>query len=198
MRSVPTGQWKTYRVVAKRVYSGELKDYLIKGFEFEFNGAKVRVGGQEIVAPHIRGLIRKGYAVEVTEAEEAEAARPQTKSLIDRSIEAKQKSIRVLPENWAQMHWKHKLQYISTSTDMETLKNIKRIESRAVKTAAEDRMETLEQEALEAQVTAPPAKVKKGPVASLDVEDAEDLAKALGAEMTLTGENGEALVSDEG
>ena len=199
MRAVPSGEWKLYRVAIKKVYSGELKDYLIQGMEFEFNGAKLRMNGQEIPAPNIRGMIRKEWIVEVKDespiSEDDPIRKPE--SLIERSIQAKRRSIQVLPEGWASKHWKHKLQFIDGCEDMALLKNIRRSESRSVKEAAEEKLQILEnEEKLQAMGEnldeSPPQEttktVRRGPVPYMDAEAAEELAQAVGAEQTPQGE----------
>lgn len=202
MRSVKTGEWKKYRVTKKKFFSGELKDYLVEGMEFMFNGAKLRIDNQEVVAPHFRGVLRKGWAVEVDEVAEL-APEPVTtaaKSFVERSLEAKQKSINVLPDGWAQMHWKNKVQYIRGSIDQELLTNIRRTESRAVKAEAEARLEELQ--AAKAEEAAkvvedtfvPP---RRGVPPYIDAELDGQLAAAVGAQPTPKGETEDATSGDE-
>jgi len=202
MRRVQTGSWKTYRMVKKKVFSGELKDYLVEGMEFDFNGAKVRFDGNEIIAPNIRGIIRKGWAVEVT-PEEDEPAESKPKSFVDRAIEKKKKSIHLLPDGWGQMHWKKKVAFVKECGDKTLLIQLRRDESRAVKNEIDLRLEDLEEMALgveaapleEEIIPEPPPRRKKN-TGSADVEAAEDLARAIGAEIAPTGE--EVTAGDEG
>lgn len=207
MRVVKSGEWKKYRVTKKKFFSGELKDYLVEGMEFEFNGAKLRIDNQEIIAPHFRGVLRKGWAIELSpeEALEPEPA-PERESFVDRSLAAKQKSINVLPDGWSGMHWKNKVQAIREMAqgDLELLTNIRRTESRAVKAEAEARIEELQAAIAEeeaqaaAQVVAPKVKPpRRGIPPYIDAELDGQLAAAVGAEVTPRGESEDAASSDE-
>lgn len=182
MRSVTSGEWETYRVTKKRVYLGSIKDYVVEGMELDYNGAKVRFNGQEYQDPNLRGMIRKGWMVKVVP--EATPIKATSKSLIDRSIEAKQKSIHVLPEGWSSLHWKHKLSFIESCGDEEILQNIRRAEARTVKKAAEDRLEVLKEASPPKEVKKP---IRRGPETCIDVTSDNDLARAINAEVAPTG-----------
>lgn len=183
-RRVTAGPWKLYRVTHKKVYSGELKDYLIRGMEFEYNGSKLRINNQEIIAPNIRGMIRKGWVADITDEEPEEEA-PPPQSFLDRAIAAKEKSVKVLPDGWSQLHWRKKMKFVQGCEDVKILQNIRRAESNKVKYAAESRIEELE----EGHPVEPAPKVRRGPAPSVDAESPEDLARAVGAEITPTGED---------
>lgn len=186
MRSTTSGVWETYRVKEKRLYVGSIKDYMVRDMEFEYNGARIRLNGQEYPDPNLRGAIRKGWIVKVEP--EAIPIQETSKSLIDRSIEAKQKSIHVLPEGWSNLHWKHKLSFIESCVDEEILQNIRRAEARTVKKAAEDRLELLKESSSEEEAPKVVKKApKRGPETCIDVTSDADLSKAINAEVTPTG-----------
>lgn len=197
MRRVAPGVWKKYRVTVKKVHSGELKDYLVQGMEFEYNGVKLRMNNLEYHAPNITGFIRRGWIEEIDELEvngdgsTLSGGRP--KSLVERSMEAKAKSTRILPEGWSGLHWTKKCKFIEKCTQQGVLDNIIRSESRAVKEAAEKRQTELSQPPPQEVVG---VAIKRGPQGVVDVEAAEELAQAVGAEQTPTGE--EMTAGDEG
>lgn len=178
MRNIAPEEWKTYRVKPLKVYSGELKTYLLQGMELQFNGIKARMDGQEYVAPNLRGMVRSGDLVDVSEVV---PTRVPTRSLVDRAIEAKQKSVKLLPDGWASRHWTSKCKFIESCEDSEMIRNIMRNESPKVQATARIRLEELE-------VAKQPAKVSSAMVG--DLNEHEALGRLIGAEILPTGDPG--------